>query len=277
MPVSKSDFNYIRKLVFEHSAIVLEDGKEYLVESRIGPVAKTEGFDTIEQLVEALYKNSNNGLQYKVVDALTTNETSFFRDIHPFETLKAVVLPELIKKRDSIKELNIWCAASSSGQEPYTIAMIMHEHFPELLNWKINFTASDISEKMLDRCRSGKFSQLEVNRGLPATHLIKYFDKDGPAWVIKKRFREMIDFRNINLSRELPCLPKMDLIFSRNVLIYFDVEMKKKILKQFKSILQPDSYLFLGAAETTLNLDQSYTRLGVKYSGCYHLEKGLKT
>lgn len=255
----------------ECSAIVLEEGKEYLVESRLGPIAKAEGFDTIDRLVEALRINSNNGLQSTVVEALTTNETSFFRDIHPFETLKDVVLPELLKNRNSTKELNIWCGASSSGQEPYTVAMLIQENFPILLDWKMNFIASDISEKMLDRCRSGLFSQLEVNRGLPASLLIKNFDRQGANWVIKKQFRDMIEFKYINLSRELPYLPKMDMVFMRNVLIYFDVEMKKKILKQVKSILQPDGYLFLGGAETTLNLDESYTRLGVKFSGCYRL------
>lgn len=274
MPISNSDFNFIRELVFEHSAIVLEDGKEYLVESRLGPIIKTEGFDTIDQLVKALRKNLNNGLQYKVTEALTTNETSFFRDIHPFETLKNIILPELIKTRQSTKELNIWCAASSSGQEPYSIAMLIHENFPSLFNWKINFIASDISEKMLSRCRSGTFSQIEVNRGLPAALLIKYFDKSGPVWTIKKQLRERIDFQHINLSGELPYLPGMDIIFLRNVLIYFDIRMKKKILKQLRSVLKPDGYLFLGGAETTLNLDESYTRMGVKYSGCYRLLRG---
>lgn len=274
MPVSKSDFNYIRELVLEHSAIVIEKGKEYLVESRIHPVAKTEGFGTINQLVKALRQNSHNGLQSKVIEALTTNETSFFRDIHPFETLKNVILPDLIKDRKNSKELNIWCAASSSGQEPYSIAMLIQENFPTSLDWKINFIASDISEKMLDRCRSGNFSQLEVNRGLPASFLIKYFEKNGPTWTIKKQLREKIRFQHINLSRKLPHLPRMDIIFLRNVLIYFDIGMKKKILKQLRSVLKPDGYLFLGGAETTLNLDESYTRLDVKYSSCYRLSKG---
>jgi len=274
MPISNSDFNYIRELVVEHSGIVLESGKEYLVESRIGLVARTEGFDTIKLLVEALRQNSLNGLQFKVIEALTTNETSFFRDIHPFETLKKIILPKLIKDRKNTKELNIWCAASSSGQEPYSMAMLIQENFPILLDWKVNFIASDISEKMLNRCRSGKFSQLEVNRGLPAAFLIKYFEKNGPTWSIKKQLRERIQFQQINLSRELPYLPGMDIIFLRNVLIYFDIEMKKKILKQLRSILKPDGYLFLGGAETTLNLDESYTRMGIKYSGCYRLLKG---
>ena len=273
MSVSNSDFNYIRDLVLERSAIVLEDGKEYLVESRIGQVAETEGFETIDQLVKALRKNSHNGLQSKVIEALTTNETSFFRDIHPFETLKNEVLPDLIEKRRSTGKLNIWCAASSSGQEPYSIAMLIRENFPALLNWKINFIASDISERMLDRCRSGKFSQLEVNRGLSASLLIKYFEKEGAAWLIKKQLQEMIHFQQINLSRELPFLPRMDIIFIRNVLIYFDIETKKRILKQLISILQPDGFLFLGAAESTINLDSSFERMDYKHSGCYRLKR----
>jgi len=274
MSVSNKSFNYIREFVYRLSAIVLEDGKEYLVESRIRPIAKAEGFNTVDLLVEALEKNSNKDLQTKVVEALTTNETSFFRDIHPFETLKNVFLPELIKARGNLKELNIWCAASSSGQEPYSIAMLLQENFPELNNWKVTFIASDISDKMLNRCRSGKFSQLEVNRGLPASLLIKYFEKDGQSWVIKKKLREMINFQKINLSEDLPYIPRMDIIFLRNVLIYFNTSMKKKILKSFREALQPDGYLFLGGAETTFNLDEHYTRMNVKHSGCYRLLKG---
>ena len=273
MSVSKSDFNYIRELVLERSAIVLEDGKEYLVESRIGQVIETEGFETISHLVEALRKNSNNGLQSKVIEALTTNETSFFRDIHPFETLKDVVLPELIENRRNDRKLNIWCAASSSGQEPYSIALLIRENFLELLDWKLNFIASDISEKMLARCRSGKFSQLEVNRGLSASLLVKYFEKSGSAWFIKEQFRKMIHFQQINLSRELPYLPKMDIVFMRNVLIYFDIETKKRILNQLSSILQPDGFLFMGAAESTINLDNSFERMDYKHSGCYRLKR----
>lgn len=273
MSVSKSDFNYIRDLVLERSAIVLEDGKEYLVESRIGQVAETEGFGSIDQLVQALQKNSQNGLQSKVIEALTTNETSFFRDIHPFETLKNAILPELIKNRKDSRRLNIWCAASSSGQEPYSIAMLIRENFPILFDWKLNFIASDISESMLSRCRSGKFSQLEVNRGLSAPFLVKYFEKTGPAWFIKEQLRKMIHFQQINLSRELPYLPKMDIIFMRNVLIYFDIETKKKILKRLTSILEPDGFLFLGAAESTINLDSSFERMSYKHSGCYRLKR----
>jgi chemotaxis protein methyltransferase CheR len=273
MPVSKNDFNFIRELVLESSAIVLEDDKEYLVESRVGQVVQTEGFETISQLVEALRKDSINGLQSKVIEALTTNETFFFRDIHPFETLKNIVLPGLLKRRANTKTLNIWCAASASGQEPYSIAMLIRENFPELLDWRLNFIASDISEEMLDRCRSGKFSQLEVNRGLPASFLVKYFKKNGTTWSIKDQFREMIRFQQINLSREFPYLPKMDIVFIRNVMIYFDVETKKKVLKQLVSILQPDGFIFLGGAESTINLDDSFERMDYKQSGCYCLKR----
>jgi chemotaxis protein methyltransferase CheR len=272
MSVTESDFNYIRQLVLDRSAIVIENGKEYLVESRIRPVAKSEGFDDIENLVNALRNNSSNGLQEKVVEALTTNETSFFRDIHPFESLKNDILPDLLKLRKSEKQLNIWCAASSSGQEPYSIAMVIRDNYPTLLDWKLNFIASDISIEMLDRCRSGEFSQLEVNRGLSAPMLIKYFEKNGVKWSIKKEFREMIDYQQINLSEPFPYLPKMDIIFMRNVLIYFDINMKMKILKQIRSILQPDGYLFLGAAESTLNLDDSFQRTEFKRAGCYSIK-----
>ena len=272
MSVTASDFNYIRDFVLARSAIVIEDGKEYLVESRVGPVAKNEGFDSIEQLIQAVRNNPGNGLQDKIVEALTTNETSFFRDVHPFETLKNVILPEVLKIRKTQKGLNIWCGASSSGQEPYSIAMLIKENFPILLDWKLNFICSDLSTEMLDRCRSGEFSQLEVNRGLSAPLLIKYFEKNGLKWSIKKELREMISFQQINLSEPLPYLPKMDIIFMRNVLIYFDVPMKRKIFKQIRSILQPDGFLFLGAAESTLNLDDAFERMDLKHSGCYRLK-----
>ncbi len=271
MAIKQGDFDYIRKLVLEKSAIVLEPGKEYLVESRMLPLLNQEKFSSIEDLVKGLRASSANGLQDKVVDALTTNETSFFRDIHPFETLKKVVLPDIIEKRSSKREVNIWCGASSSGQEPYTIALVLKNDFPQLNTWKIKFMASDISDEMLNRCKRGAFTQLEVNRGLPAPMLVKHFVRQGMEWVIKEDFRKLIDFQKINLSKPFPLLPKFDIIFLRNVLIYFDVEMKKKILSQLRNVLRPDGYLFLGAAESTLNLDNSFERIQIQQSGCYKI------
>lgn len=274
MGISVNDFNYLRKLVLEMSAIVLEPGKEYLVESRIQPLALKEGFASIEELVKKMQLNPRNGFCAKVVEAMTTNETSFFRDIHPFETLKGFVFPDLIEKRKDTKELNIWCGASSSGQEPYTLAMLMRENFPQLQSWKVNYTASDISNEMLDRCRNGVYSQLEVNRGLPAAMMVKYFERHGTEWQVKEDMRKTIDFRITNLSGNWPLMPKLDLVMMRNVLIYFDVEMKKVILGKIKKLLKPDGYLFLGAAETTLNLDESFERMNYKQSGCYRIRQG---
>jgi len=274
MTISANDFQYISKLVQDLSAIVLETGKEYLVESRIWPLAKKEGFESIAELVNILRNEPQNGLSTKVVDAMTTNETSFFRDIHPFETLKKHIIPDLIKKREATKQLNIWSGASSSGQEPYTFAMILLENFPELRTWKINYMSSDISNEMLDRCRKGIYSQLEINRGLPATLMVKYFERHGTEWQAKKELRDMIDFRYLNLCEKWPVLPKMDLVLLRNVLIYFDVEIKKKILKQIQDLLNPDGYLFLGAAETTMKLNESFERMDYKQSGCYRIREG---
>lgn len=274
MTISANDFQYISKLVQDLSAIVLEPGKEYLVESRIQPLAKKEGLDSIEDLVKQLRTAPQNGLRTKVVDAMTTNETSFFRDIHPFETLKKFVLPDLIKKREAAKELNIWCGASSSGQEPYTLAMVIRENFPQLQSWKIKYISSDISHEMLDRCKKGVFSQLEINRGLPAMLMVKHFERHGTEWQIKEDLRKMIDFRYMNLSENWSVMPKMDLVMLRNVLIYFDVDMKKNILNKIQKLLMPDGYLFLGAAETTLNLNESFERMDYKQSGCYRIREG---
>jgi len=274
MTISSSDFQYISKLVKELSAIVLEPGKEYLVESRINPLAQKEGFASIEELVKKLRSEPHNGLRSKVVEVMTTNETSFFRDIHPFETLKNFVLPDLIKKRETARELNIWCGASSSGQEPYSFAMLIRENFPQLKTWKIKYIATDISEEMLKRCRSGIYSQLEINRGLPATLMVKYFERHGTEWQVKEDLRKMVDFRNLNLAEQWPLMPPMDLVMVRNVLIYFDVAMKTQILGKIRKLMRPDGYLFLGGAETTLNLDESFERMDYKQSGCYRLRQG---
>ncbi|KMP11731.1 chemotaxis protein CheR [Candidatus Nitromaritima sp. SCGC AAA799-A02] len=273
MPITGPDFEYISKIVKQQSAIVLEPGKEYLVESRIMPLVHQEGLESIEDLVSKMRSESSNALQEKVVEAMTTNETSFFRDLHPFELMKTKIIPELIEARANTRELNIWCGASSSGQEIYSLLMLIKENFPQLATWKINFTASDISKNMLDRCRAGIYSQLEVNRGLPATLLVKYFQRIGMEWQIKEELRNGAHYIMVNLCEDWPYLPRLDIVLMRNVLIYFDVAMKKNILGKIRNLLRDDGYLFLGAAETTLNLDDSFERLNYKQSGCYHLRK----
>ncbi len=271
MNVTAEDFDFIRKLLYDKSAIVLEPGKEYLVESRVLPLVQKEGLNSISELVEKLRTFNNQELVEEMVDVLTTNETSFFRDFFPFEALREKIIPDLLQRRRNILELNLWCAASASGQEPYSIAILLRENFPQLSGWKIHFMASDISKEMLDRCRYGKFSQLEINRGLSAALMVKYFQRQGSEWEVKPVIRDMIYFTKINLSEPFPFMPDMDIVFLRNVLIYFDVPMKIKILKKVRQIIKPDGFLFLGGAETTLNLDSAFDRMDYKQSGCYIL------
>jgi chemotaxis protein methyltransferase CheR len=255
--------------VYRQAAIVLEKEKTYLMEARLTPLLRQHGISSLAQMVAEMRRQPNNGLHWQVVEAMTTNETSFFRDLHPFELLKKNVLPELIKRRAPLRQLNIWCAAASSGQEPYTILMMLRENFPELLRWKLTFIASDISKEMLDRCREGCYSQLEVNRGLPAPLLVKYFQKIGTEWQIKEDLRRMVDFRQINLAQSWPLFPPMDVIFMRNVLIYFDIGTKKAILARVRKSLKPDGYLFLGGVETTMNLDDCFKRVQIDKTAYY--------
>jgi chemotaxis protein methyltransferase CheR len=271
VPISDSDFTYVRDLIYRQAAIVLEKEKTYLVEARLSPLLRKHGFGSLAQMISQMRLQPNNGMHWDVVEAMTTNETSFFRDIHPFELLKKTVLPDLIKRRAASRQLNIWCAAASSGQEPYTIALLLREHFPELSSWKLNFLATDISKEMLERCREGCYSQLEVNRGLPAPLLVKYFRKIGTEWEVKEDLRRSIDFRQMNLAQPWSVLPPMDVIFMRNVLIYFDIETKKGILARVRKTLKPDGYFFLGGAETTLNLDDSFKRVQIEKTAYYQM------
>lgn len=250
---------------------MLEKEKAYLVEARLAPLLRKHSFNSLTEMIAQMRGQPNNGLQRQVVEAMTTNETSFFRDIYPFELLKKNVLPELIKRRVTLRQLNIWCAAASSGQEPYTILMLLRENFPELFTWKLNFIATDISQEMLERCREGCYSQLEVNRGMPAPLLVKYFQKVGNEWQIKEELRRMIELRQMNLAQAWPILQAMDIIFMRNVLIYFDIETKKAILARVRKTLKPDGYLFLGGAETTLNLDDSFKRVQSDKTAYYQI------
>lgn len=270
--LSTDDFDYVANLVRDTAAIVLEPAKLYLVEARLTPVARREGFESISDLIEQVRGGRDGSLRDKVVEAMTTNETSFFRDITPFQILKDNVIPDLIEKRSDVQELNIWCAASSTGQEPYTIAMTLKDGFPELDNWKITFLATDLSMEVLDRAREGFYTQLEINRGLPASMLVRFFEKDGPEWRVKEDLRKMIEFGQLNLIGKWPLLPRIDVLFVRNVLIYFDVETKRQILAHMKATMARDAYLFLGSAETTLNLDEEFRRVTFERGSCYRLE-----
>jgi len=273
MTLSLPEFNYVRRLVLDQSAIVLEEDKGYLVESRLLPLARREGFASINLLVQRLQAEPFHGLHRQAVEAMTTNETSFFRDFHPFEGLKKFVLPDLIARRAAQRALTIWCAASSSGQEPYSLSMLIRESFPHLVSWKVHILATDLSTEILTRAREGRYSQLEVNRGLPASLLVKYFQKRGCDWYIRDEIRNMVDYQIVNLASAWPILSPADILMIRNVLIYFSVETKREILAKVRRVLKPDGYFFLGGAETTFSIDDSFERVQFERATCYRVRK----
>ena len=274
MPIATAEFQFLCDLVRKSSGIVLETGKEYLVEARLRPIVTSEGLNGFDELITRIKGGGSQVLQQKIITAMTTNETSFFRDQHPFDILRDKILPDIIAKRRTQRALNIWCAASSTGQEPYTIAMTLTDHFPELASWKISMIATDLSPDVLAKAREGKFGQIEINRGLPAKFLVKYFKKSDLDWQLDDRIRKMVDFRQMNLTTPWPPMAPVDLLFIRNVLIYFDIPTKRSILNRARALLRPDGYLFLGGAETTLGVDDAFERVPIERSGCYRLATG---
>lgn len=255
--ISAENLDFLCKTVYENSGIVLDESKTYLIESRLAPVARDEGLDTLDSLCKLLRAVSAKALRTKVVEAMTTNETFFFRDLRPFEALRDHILPQLTAS-SSRGTLRIWSAASSSGQEAYSLAMLWSEL--NIPGWELKIIGTDISDEMLNRCREGRYRQLEVNRGLPARYLVKYFDPVETDWVIKPELRRMTEFRQFNLMDDMSSLGVFDIVLCRNVLIYFDHESKASILRRIRARLRAGGYLFLGLSETTLNLDPVYER-----------------
>jgi chemotaxis protein methyltransferase CheR len=260
MGITVGEFQYIANLVGQNSGIVLEAGKEYLVEMRLAPLLKQLQLPSLGDLIAYVHtKSDDKEVTAAITDAMTTNETSFFRDPGLFEALRKQIMPELIDKQSHELHLNIWCAACSTGQEPYTIAIMILEHFPVVAStWNVRIWATDICKATLQRALEGKYSQLEVNRGLPAANLVKYFVRHGLTWRVTDDVRRLVEFAEMNLIKTWPSLPQMDLVLLRNVLIYFNIETKKQILQKMQQVLKPTSYLFLGSAETTINIENSY-------------------
>jgi chemotaxis protein methyltransferase CheR len=270
------ELDFIRDLVYRRSAIVIEAGKEYLVESRLLPLARAEGFASIDEMVGKMRAQPANGLHTKVVEAMTTNETSFFRDMHPFDGLKKEVFPALRTARAATRSLRIWSAACSTGQEAYSIAMLLRESFVDMHAWDIRIFGTDLSSAIVARAKEGVFNQIEMNRGLPAPLLIKYFERTGLNWQVKRPLRDMFDCKQMNLIDPWPALPRFDVIFLRNVLIYFDVPTKRVILDRMKKVLAPDGYLFLGGAETTFKIDDTFQRVQLDKAVYYRPEGAPK-
>jgi chemotaxis protein methyltransferase CheR len=269
--MTDDEYRFICRVVYDRAALVLEAGKEYLVETRLMPIVRQLQLGSITDLVARLRSGSDNGLLICVTEAMVTTETSFFRDAAAFEGLKTGVVPDLIARRATERSLNIWCAACSTGQEPYSLAILLREYFPQLATWQVSILATDLSNEVLERARAGRFSQLEVNRGLPANLMIKYFRQHGSMWELTEEIRRAVQFQEMNLTRPWSFLPRMDLILMRNVMIYFDIDTKKAILGRVARLLKPDGYLLLGGAETTLNLDDSFRRVEHRKAGYYQL------
>jgi chemotaxis protein methyltransferase CheR len=266
--IRPGDFEFVCQLVRQRSAIVIEPGKEYLAEARLEPVARSQGLASLDALIDQLRGRPYADLHQKAVEAMTTNETYFFRDQAPFEVLRDQVLPGLIPRRLAARSLVLWSAACSSGQEPYSLAMMLRHFFPILNPWSITIIASDLSAEMLNRAREADYSQLEINRGLPAPMLVKYFAQHGTTWQLKPELRRMVQFMRMNLVESWPMIPPADVVFLRNVLIYFDVPTKTEILRRVRQVLRPDGALFLGTAETTINLDPAFEPVRVGKT-CY--------
>jgi chemotaxis protein methyltransferase CheR len=249
------DFELFSTMVRQRSGLLLSPDKAYLLESRLVPVARKWNLKTLEEIAQSLRAHRDEALMHDITEAMTTNETFFFRDQKPFEQFKNVVMPRLIKARESKKQVRIWSAASSSGQEAYSLAMIFCEESSKYHGWKIEIIGTDISSDIVERAKRGVYSQFEVQRGLPITLLVKYFTQIGTdKWQIKDNIRQMVQFREGNLITDFGAIGVFDVIFCRNVLIYFDQSMKTRVLEAMARILQPDGVLFLGGAETVLGI-----------------------
>ena len=252
-------FTQLANFLKTSSGLVLTPDKAYLITSRLTPVAEQHGFKAVEDLVAAMTLNRNPRIRQDIIEAMTTNETSFFRDVTPFDKFKTVILPDLLVRRKQKKALRILCAAASSGQEPYSLAMILAEMGAQIADWRVEIVGVDIDTKILKRAEEAVYTQFEVQRGLPVQMLMKYFDRMDQSWKLKPIIREKVKFRTCNLLEPFTELGQFDVIFCRNVLIYFDAPTKRNVLDRLANQIASDGYLVLGGAETVLDLTQRFS------------------
>ena len=269
--MSPEDYKYITDFLLETTGLSLGENKEYLLEARLIPLAQTHGMNSIQDLVLSLRSGIDPTLRQDIMEAMTTNESSFFRDRRPFDELKNTILPDLIAERKMTQKLRIWCSACSHGQEPYSIVMTLREHFPELADWNIQIVATDLCTKALKRAEEGVYSQFEVQRGLPVQLLMKYFEQCEQGWKIKSDSGVNIQWQRLNLLEDFKHLGMFDIVFCRNVLIYFKPEMKKDILNRISEQMHSSGVLLLGAAETVLGISDNYSKLSGCQSAIYQL------
>lgn len=254
--ISESNFGYVADLLRRETAMLCERGKEYLVEARLLPLARQAGDPDVDRYVDRLRGDGTE--RARAVDALTINETSWFRDLAPYQAFTDTVLPQLLATRGARRHLDIWSAACSSGQEAYSLAMLLDEQLPA--GWTARIHATDVSPTMVERVRAGRYSQVEMNRGMPATRLVKYFQRVGSEWEIVPSLRAMVTTSTLNLAVPFAPLPTFDVVFLRNVLIYFDLATKRDILSRVSRTIAGDGFLFLGSTETTLDVDDAWVR-----------------
>ena len=257
--MTPTDYEFLRKLLKDHSGLDLSADKQYLIESRLLPLARKAGLAGIPDLVQKM-RSGSTALTIQVVEAMTTNETFFFRDKIPFDHFRDTVMPELLQARANRKSIRIWCAAGSTGQEPYSLAMCLKEMGAALSGWRVEILATDLSQEVLEKSKSGIYSQFEVQRGLPIQLLVKYFKQIGELWQINADIRAMVAHRQLNLLHDFSQLGVFDVIFCRNVLIYFDQETKVKIFGRLARAIEPEGFLVLGAAETVVGLTDVFRR-----------------
>lgn len=251
--MTPTDYEYLRKLLKDHSGLDLSADKQYLIESRLLPLSRKCGLAGISELVQKM-KGGSATLVAQVVEAMTTNETFFFRDKVPFDHFRDTIMPEILKARAGRKSIRIWCAAGSTGQEPYSLAMCLKEMSGALTGWRVEIVATDLSQEVLEKSKAGIYSQFEVQRGLPIQLLVKHFKQNGELWQISPEIRAMVQHRQLNLLHDFSQLGAFDVIFCRNVLIYFDQDTKINIFGRLARSMEADGFLVLGAAETVVGL-----------------------
>jgi len=255
VPVATEQFRYVQQLVLQRSAIVLAEDKTYLVDSRLAPLARSLGLKDVNGVVDHLKAQRDPRLEQQVVEAMTTNETSWFRDLRPFDALRRHIVPDALKRNAATRRLRIWSAACSSGQEAYSVAILLEENFPELRNgWQVELVGTDLNTEMVRRASEGLFSTLEVNRGLPASLLVRYFSQEGASWRVGRALKARTRFIQLNLVEPWLALPNFDVVLLRNVLIYFDLNTKRQILSRAVRQMAPGGALMLGTAETPTGL-----------------------
>jgi chemotaxis protein methyltransferase CheR len=259
--VTPAEYDYLRQFLKTRSGLVLSNEKQYLIESRLLPVARKTGLQSIPELVSKLRDPRESVLAEAVVDAMTTNESFFFRDKIPFDHFNQLILPEMLLRRAAKKQIRIWCAAASTGQEPYSLAMCLKEFGQRLAGWRLEIVGTDISNDVLDRAKAGRYTQFEVQRGLPIEKLLKYFTQAGDTWAIAPELRAMVQWKKFNLLESFGALGQFDIVFCRNVLIYFDQPTKADVLSRVAKVMAPDGFMVLGAAETVVGLSDAFKPL----------------